>query len=129
MPDAELRYSDQLDVACVLFTNRDLLSLLVTDPGALGATFLPKNDKLAIDFSHRLALFHQCEGAVRSSSFPEVGPFALCDRFRQVLTDVLGEREIASFTNADAQVIAARYPEWLELPLDGAWISAAYIAR
>jgi len=129
MSDAELRYADQLDVGCVLFHNKDILSLLVTDPGQLGGFIVPKNDEQAIDFTHRLALFHQCEGAVRSAVSPEAGPYALCDRFREVLTDVLGGREMDSFTNADAQAIAARYPEWLDLPLDGAWISAAYIAR
>src|ERR1700710_176859 len=103
MPDAELSYNDQLDVACVLFYNRDILSLLVTDPGQLGGFIVPKNDEQAIDFVQRLGLFHQFTGSVRNGSSPEVGPFALCDPFRQVLTNVLGGGDIDSFSNADAQ--------------------------
>jgi hypothetical protein len=129
MSDAELSYAGQLDVACILFHNKDILSLLVNDPGQLGGFIIPKNNPQAIDFVRRLGLFQHCNGVVRTASSPEIGPFALCDDFREVLIEALGGRDIDSFTNTDAQVVASRHADWIELPMDRAWSDALALAR
>ena len=116
-----LRYMDQLDISFVIFRNRDILNVLVVDPGALGSP-------LTREALNKIELLRQCEGLLRDSRSDEQGPLALCDDFHTVLDHVRGEHAIDDITIEDAKAIATRYREWLSLPLGG-WSSAIYASR
>ena len=106
--------SDQLDVACVLFSNKDLIG-----EAFRGET---KNGLRTEEFVTRINKLRNCNDILKPS-------YLLYDKLFDVIKSVLRERSINDITINDCKIIASRHSEWLLLPLNSGWRSAAYDCR
>jgi hypothetical protein len=118
----EMDTSDQWDVACVLFSNKDLMEiafLYETQNNNLLATLRePRDDNLAARFT----ALRNCNDVLKPN-------FLLRERLLNVIKSVLIGRSVNEMAVDDYNKIASRYNEWLSLPLNSGWRSAAYTYR
>jgi len=115
---AELPYDDQCEVAVVLYFVRDLIAEAYRG-GLAGGIF--STSEVDSELGRRNAPL-ACKCVLS-------GDGHLNDRFRDVLVSVLDGRDVGELADVDCGKIAARYCEWLELPLDSAWRTLAYNSR
>lgn len=113
--ELELSVPEQEDVARVLFLNKDLLE------GAFLDNDFPsgRHEKMT---AHRIVVLQKCQGLLTVD-------WALCDDFGRVLDSVLDGRPVHGLNQDDCAVMAARYREWLPLPLSAGWYPAIYESR
>ena len=109
----EMDIPDQWDVACVLFSNKDLIA---------EASLRKNQNGLDTKGLVRINKLRNCNDVLTPD-------YLLQDRLRDVIKSVLKERSENEITIADCQIIASRYIEWLSLPLNSGWRSAAYDYR